>query len=258
MSYLNWQVLGKVGILQINRPEVLNALDSALFEQMLKLLLEVSHDEKISVIILTGAADKAFIAGADIAAMKKMKQRQIVAFCSLGHKVVAALQAGPFITIAAVNGYALGGGLEMAMACDLIYARSGAILGLPEVTLGLIPGFGGSRLLTNAIGERKAKELLLTGKMISAEEALAIGLINGVYPQELLLPRCQEIAESIAKNPFTAVSSAKKSVAHAAASPARSREVDLKLFVNCFNTPEASERMQAFLMKSEKKHVHSR
>lgn len=249
MNALNWQIFGKVGILQINRPEVLNALDFALFEQMQQLLLEVSREEKISVLILTGTGDKAFIAGADIAAMKKMEPQQIINFCSLGHKVATALQAGPFITIAAINGYALGGGLEMAMACDLIYARTGAMLGLPEVTLGLIPGFGGSRLLTHAIGERKAKELLFTGKLISSEEALCCGLINGIYPQEQLLPHCKQIAESIAANPFTAVSSAKKSIAQAYDSPTKSHETDLNLFIKCFNTSEASERMQAFLTK---------
>jgi len=239
---------GRVGILYINRPDVLNALSKNVLEKLLALFKkDLWSSEGLLALIITGVGDRAFIAGADIAEMEKMDRRQIVAYCSLGQKVMAAMRDASFVTIAAVNGYALGGGLEVALACDFIYAKQAVLLGFPEVKLGLIPGFGGLHRLTQAIGERRAKELILTGKMISAEEALPLGLINGIYQEQQLLPHCKEVAELIAGYSQRAVHSIKKAIHASSSYHTKTFELEHKLFVYCFTTQECREQMHAFL-----------
>ncbi len=188
---------GSVGIFKINRPEVLNALNKKLLEEFLLFLDLIPRTQQIKALILTGEGEKAFIAGADIKEMQGMDFLQMKQFCELGQKVTLALENAPFLTVAAVNGYALGGGLEMALACDFIYASKTAKVGLPEVSLGIIPGFGGTQRLARAIGTRLAKEMIMSGKVISAEEAQKLGIINHLSEPQDLLKDCFQIIESI-------------------------------------------------------------
>ena len=169
-----------IATLTINRPTALNALNKSVLEQITFVLREVRHDESVRVLIVTGAGDRAFVAGADIAAMSKMSTVDGLEFSRLGHRVMQTIEDLPIPVIAAVNGFALGGGVELAMACDLIIASEKARFGQPEINLGLIPGFGGTQRLPHRIGQAKARELIMTGDMIDAKAALELGLVNYV------------------------------------------------------------------------------
>ncbi|KKL68762.1 hypothetical protein LCGC14_2121730 [marine sediment metagenome] len=179
MELISFEKRGQTGILKVNRPEALNALNRAVLEELQRFLSSGVSSENIRALIFTGEG-KAFIAGADIKEMQALDGAGIGEFCELGQGVTNSLASLEMVTIAAVNGFALGGGLEMALACDFIYASTGAKLGQPEVTLGIIPGFGGTQRLSRAVGVRLAKELITTGRFLGAEEALRIGLVNKV------------------------------------------------------------------------------
>src|SRR5438105_13288801 len=188
---------GPVATVTVNRPKSLNALNSAT-------LRELTHAVRESVdscraLILTGAGDRAFVAGADIAEMAPMTPWSAREFSELGHVRTALLEDIPCATIAAVNGYALGGGLELAVACDMIFASENAKLGLPEVTLGVTPGFGGTQRLVRLVGKLRAKEIIFTGDMVDAQTACRIGLVNEVVPQAQLLAHCRKVAGKIAE-----------------------------------------------------------
>lgn len=250
MEYLNLEISNDVAILKVNRPQVLNALNGALLKEMQHFLQSTALEKQIKVLILTGAGDKAFIAGADIKEMSSMTQEQMESFSELGQNVANILETAPFITIAAVNGYALGGGLEMALACDFIYASKAAVLGLPEVTLGIIPGFGGTQRLRDAVGNRLAKEMIMTGKKISAEEAKEVGIVNKVCDPVTLIEECKKCAETILKNSFAAVIGVKNAInggqqlGYVAAF-----ELEKNICVGCFNTVERRKAMKTFLEK---------
>src|SRR6266404_2247492 len=173
---------GAIATLTVNRPAALNALNRAVREEMARVIREVRHDASVRVLIVTGAGDRAFVAGADIAAMSKMSASDGLDFSRLGHRVMESFEDLPIPVIAAVNGFALGGGLELALACDLIIARDKARFGQPEINLGLIPGFGGTQRLARRIGLPRARELIYSGDMIDAETALRYGLVNKVVP----------------------------------------------------------------------------
>ncbi len=190
----------QIGMLTINRPKALNALNTETLKELQMAIQEVKDHSEARVLILTGAGDKAFVAGADIGEMKDMNSIEALNFSKLGHLTLNMLENLSIPVIAAVNGYALGGGTEIALACDLIYASENAKFGLPEVTLGVFPGFGGTQRLSRLIGKAKAKELILTGKMITAEEAFKIGIVNQVFPQTSLIEETKRIASQIAKN----------------------------------------------------------
>lgn len=212
MPFINAVTKNSIATVTINRPEVLNVLNEEVFRELLAFLQITAIQNKLKAVILTGAGQKAFIAGADIKAMENMDFNQMLQFCKLGQEVAEALETSPFVTIAAVNGYALGGGLEMALACDFIYASTQAKLGLPETKLGLIPGFGGTQRLTSAIGMRRAKELIYSGAVISAQEAKEIGLVNRVCEPDDLLSDCESAAAKILQNSITAIIKAKQSI----------------------------------------------
>lgn len=249
MKTLAYAVENGVGILKVNRPQVLNALNREVLSE-LKHFLENANGLK--ALILTGEGEKSFIAGADIKEMQKLTQNQVLEFCSLGQSVSHLLENAPFVTIAAVNGYALGGGLEMALACDFIYASRNAKLGLPEVTLGIIPGFGGTQRLSRAVGTRLAKEMILTGKHISAEEALGIGLINRLCEPDQLMEMCIETATRIAKHSGIAVQQGKNAVNYGYPMGMREAlEIERNMFAVCFMTKEREQAMQAFLEKQK-------
>ena len=199
-----------VCVLKINRPQALNALNSALLRELREVLTTISRDPEVRALVLTGEGEKAFIAGADIVEMKDKSPGEAVEFSQLGHEVARLLEAMPKPTIAAVNGFALGGGTEMAIACDFIYASENAVFGQPEVGLGIIPGFGGTFRLPRFVGYPRAKELIFSGRKVKAPEAKEIGLANAVYPLVDLLPKAIEMAQMMADASATAVQKAKE------------------------------------------------
>src|SRR2546429_5490722 len=175
-----------VATLTLDRPKALNALDAATLRELARAIRELRRDESVRAVVVTGAGEKAFSAGADIRAMAAMSAAEGHAYSRLGHEVLGRLEALPVPVVAAVNGIALGGGLELALACDLIVASEKARLGQPEINLGLIPGFGGTQRLVRRIGQTRARELIYLGHMVAAEEALRLGLVNRVVPHERL------------------------------------------------------------------------
>jgi len=193
-----------------NRPKALNALNNALFDELDTALDQINANKDIKVLILTGTGDKAFVAGADIAELVKMNPLQGKYFSRKGQKVFSKLEDLPIPAIAAVNGFALGGGLEAAMGCDFIYASSKALFGLPEINLGLIPGFGGTQRLARRIGINRAKELVFTGKNINPQQAFEYGLINKICEPDKLMEDVLKTAKIIASKGMVALRSAKE------------------------------------------------
>jgi len=234
----------------LNRPDKLNALNDELLGELARTVRELMRDASVRCAILTGAGDKAFAAGADIAAMQSMTAVQAKLFAELGHRVGHALEATHFPVIAAVNGFALGGGCELALACDFIYASEQAKLGQPEVNLGVLPGFGGTQLLARRVGAARARELCMTGDMVGAEEALRIGLVNAVVPHAELLPRVRAVAAKIASKGPLAVAGIKRVVVRGADVPLpTANELEATAFAALFGTYDQREGMMAFLEK---------
>jgi enoyl-CoA hydratase len=194
-----------ISTITVNRPKSLNALNSLTLKELTQAVRECAESR---VIILTGSGDKAFVAGADISEMLPMGPWQAREFSELGHVLTALIEDIPSATIAAVNGYALGGGLELAVACDMIFASENARLGLPEVTLGVTPGFGGTQRLVRLVGKLRAKEMIFTGDWIDAKRAAEIRLVNAVLPREKLLEHCRAMAQKIAQKGPLAVARA--------------------------------------------------
>ncbi len=240
---------GHVVTITLNRPDKLNALNEELLTELARALRDLSRDAGVRCAILTGAG-KAFAAGADIAAMSEMTAVQAKLFADLGHRVGRALEAAHFPAIAAVNGFALGGGCELALACDFIYASDKATLGQPEVNLGVLPGFGGTQLLSRRVGAARARELCMTGDSIGAAEALRIGLVNAVVPHGELLQRVREVATKIASKGPLAVAGIKRVVIRGADVPlATANELESTAFAALFGTQDQREGMRAFLEK---------
>jgi enoyl-CoA hydratase len=212
MSFENiiLEIEDSIATLSFNRPKALNALNNALFDELNIALDEIRANTDIRVLILTGAGEKAFVAGADIAELAKMTPLQGKTFSRKGQKVFAKIEALPIPAIAAVNGFALGGGSEAALACDFIYASERALFGLPEITLGLIPGFGGTQRLARLVGVNRAKEMIFTGKPLKAQEALEYGIVNKVFPHESLMEEALKTAKLIATRGKVALRSAKE------------------------------------------------
>lgn len=248
-KYLLFEKYDKdIGILSINRPEVLNALNLVIIEEMYEFLSRKFLEEKCKALILTGSGEKSFIAGADIKEMNELNTIEMLHFCELGQKVTLALERAPYLTIAAVNGYALGGGLEMALACDFIYASKSAKMGFPEVHLGIIPGFGGTQRLSRAIGTRKAKEMIMSGRTVLADEAFELGIVNKVCDEENLIKDCINIAYEITKNSFTAIRQAKQAIdCGAQMSLTEALELERNMCAVCFDTNERRVGITAFL-----------
>jgi enoyl-CoA hydratase len=241
---------GHVATLTLNRPDKLNALNEELLQELGKHLRDLDLDSEVRVVILTGAGDKAFAAGADIDAMKAMTPTEAKRFAGVGHHVGVGIEGARFPVIAAVNGFALGGGCELALACDFIYASDKAKLGQPEVNLGVIPGFGGTQRLARRVGEARARELCMTGDMVGAEEALRIGLVNAVVPHAELLGKVREVAAKIAAKGPLAIAAVKRVVLRGADVPlATANELEATAFAALFGTDDQREGMAAFLGK---------
>jgi len=250
MAYENILVAreGFVATLTVNRPKSLNALNAKTLREMTGAVREIADHSR--ALILTGAGDKAFVAGADIAEMAPMTPWSAREFSELGHVLTALLEDIPCATIAAVNGYALGGGLELAVACDMIYASENAKLGLPEVTLGVTPGFGGTQRLVRLVGKLRAKEIIFTGEMVDAQTAARIGLVNSVVPQQELLDHCKKVAEKIAQRGPLAIGRAKRLVERGYDMPLRAaNRQEAETFALLFDTQDRAEGMKAFLEK---------
>lgn len=238
-----------VGILTISRPQALNALHTDLLIEMHKVLAGIHYDEEIRVLIITGEG-KAFVAGADISEMAGMSSLDAREFALLGSSVFSTIEEMEKPVIAAVNGFALGGGCELALACDIRLASEKAKLGQPEVGLGITPGFGGTQRLMRIIGPAKAKELIYTGKTIDAQEALNIGLVNHVYPVEALMEEAKKMAKEIAAKAPAAVHFCKRAMNDGYEMDLqRGLQLEADLFALCFSTADQSEGMQAFLEK---------
>jgi len=249
MEMISFEKQGPVGILKFNRPKVLNALNRELLNELEDFLTAQIKSELVRVLIVTGQG-KAFVAGADIKEMQAYDTAAAREFCQLGQRITTLLETLEMITIAAVNGFALGGGLEIALSCDFIYVSNQAKMGLPEVSLGVIPGFGGTQRLSRAVGTRMAQELIATGRAIDAAEALRIGLANAVTEPEELMNKALKTAQSILKNSFAAVCRAKHAVNDGAELViTEALQVEQNYFVDCFTHKDQAEGMAAFVEK---------
>lgn len=244
---------GDLALVTVNRPTKLNALDGEVLQLLLTAIEDLTRDARgpggVRAVVLTGAGDKAFVAGADIAAMRTMGTAQAKSLSDLGHRLGDRMESAPFVVIAAVNGFALGGGCELAMACDLIYASEKAKFGQPEVNLGVIPGFGGTQRLVRRVGVGKARELLFTGDLIDATEAHRIGLIEAIVPHGTVVEHAKGVAKKIAGKGPLAIQQAKAVLRRGDAGLASANELEAQAFAMLFGTDDQKEGMAAFLEK---------
>ncbi len=241
---------GNVAIVTVNRPEKLNALNDATITELGKVFEEVKNDDEIYVAILTGAGEKAFVAGADIKELNAMNVVGGEAMSAKGQAVFNAIENLGKPVIAAVNGYALGGGCELAMACHIRLASDKAVFGQPEVNLGIIPGYGGTQRLARLVNPGRALEYILTGDMINAEEAFRVGLVNHVYSANELMNKAMELAEKIASKGQIAVRMAVKAVvATKETSQNEGQKLEAGLFAVCMGSEDFKEGTSAFLEK---------
>jgi enoyl-CoA hydratase len=241
---------GDVAVIKFNRPKALNAINPQVLEEMNDALDKIEQEGKARVLILTGEGDKAFVAGADIGHMANFSPLEALKFSQQGHELGFRLEKLPIPVIACVNGFALGGGTEIAMACDFIYASENAKFGQPEINLGIMPGFGGTQRLSRLVGKAITKELCMTGGMISANEAKEIGLVNKVFPVDELWEKTMKTAKVIASKGRVSLRAVKRCVD-------RGYDLDLKnacfmetdSFGICTASPDGKEGMMAFLEK---------
>ncbi len=250
MSMVELREEGPIAIVTINKPKLLNALCTNVLNELKELFEKIKLNKKIKTVIITGAGEKAFVAGADISQMENMTTEQGYRYSTLGQEIFALIENLPQPVIAAVNGYALGGGFELAMSCDLIIASNKAKFGLPEVTLGIIPGYGGTQRLSRIIGKRKALELILTGEIIDSKKAEQLGILNSVVEHEKLIDYCMELAQKISNKGQIAVRAAKEAVVKGSNSDLNSAlAIENSLFGLCFATEDRKEGIKAFLEK---------
>ncbi|MGY5351757.1 enoyl-CoA hydratase/isomerase family protein [Wenyingzhuangia sp. IMCC45533] len=238
----------KIALITINAPKTLNALNSKIIKALHDVLYDFKYDDNVRVVIITGAGEKAFVAGADIKEFASFSKKQGEELSQKGHDLLfnkIAKYSKP--VIAAVNGFALGGGLELAMACHLRVISDSANMGQPEVSLGLIPGYGGTQRLTQLVGKGKAFEMILTGQMIGANEALSLGLANYVVSQEKLLSKATDLAYKMIANSPNAIKNSIKAINNTYGNIGLQNEVEL--FGQCFGTKDFEEGVAAFLEK---------
>lgn len=250
MSNVLCKIEGALAEVTINRPKALNALNSETLQELGQVIQELAGNKEVGVVIITGAGEKAFVAGADITQMKDMNAIEGREFGRLGQKVFSAIETMPQVVIAAVNGFALGGGCELAMACDIRLASKNAKFGQPEVTLGITPGFAGTQRLPRLVGRAIAKELIYTGDMIDAEEAYRIGLVNKVYEPEELMDKAREMAKRILSRGMIAVQLCKAAINNGMNMDTESAyNYEAEVFGLCFATEDQKEGMTAFVEK---------
>ncbi len=253
MSLVTTSTSDGICTVKINRPDKLNAMNTDVARELVKTFTDLGKNDDVKVIILTGEGEKAFSAGADIEYMSKITPDESVEYAKLGQLVTNTIELVKQPTIAAVNGFALGGGCEVAMSCDIRLAADTAKLGQPEVTIGVPPGWGGTQRLMRIVGIAKAKELVYTGRMVKADEAKEIGLVNHVYPLASLMEEATKLAQSIAAQSTMGVQMSKMAI-----NKGRNADLDTGLGLellawrNCFTHPDREERMTAFVNKSKK------
>ena len=252
MEYKNilFTVEDGLATVTFNRPKALNAMNSETMAELLSAVTHCKNDESISVLILTGTGEKAFVAGADISEMQDMKPYQALAFMEMGQETLRLLETIPKPSIAAVNGYALGGGTEIALACDLRFASERAVFGQPEILIGLIPGWGGTQRLPRIIGTGRAKEMIMSGEQVDAKRAYEIGLINRLYPADQLLGETRKFALKLTSLPGFALKMVKHSInfGYDLALDNATR-LEAECCAQCFATDDQKEGMKAFLAK---------
>ena len=249
MSFVKYEPMGDIAYLTIDRPSALNALNAQVLSDLSDALDGIDLNT-VRCVIVRGAGEKSFVAGADIAQMKGLTKAEGEAFGKKGNDVFRRLETLPIPTIAAVNGFALGGGCELSMSCDIRICADTAVFGQPETGLGITPGFGGTQRLARLVGPGMAKQLIYSAKNIKADEALRIGLVNAVYPLEELMPAAEKLAATIAKNAPIAVRACKKAINDGLQVDMDAAVViEEKLFGSCFETEDQKEGMGAFLEK---------
>ena len=251
MGFVDYEVEGAVGVITINRPKALNALNSAVLDD-LEAVLDAVDLEAVRALVLTGAGEKSFVAGADIGEMSTLTKAEGEAFGKKGNDVFRKIETFPIPVIAAVNGFALGGGNEIAMSCDIRICSDNALFGQPEVGLGITPGFGGTQRLARLVSPGMAKQIIFSNSNIKADEAYRIGLVNAVYPQEELLPAAKKMAARIAKQAPIAVRACKKAINDGLqVDMDQALVIEEKLFGSCFETYDQQEGMANFLRKKD-------
>ena len=253
MEFINYEVDSAVAVLTINRPKALNALNSAVLDELNAALDAIDLNE-VRALIITGAGEKSFVAGADIGAMSTLTKAEGEAFGKKGNGVFRKIETLPIPVIAAVNGFALGGGCEISLACDIRICSENAVFGQPEVGLGITPGFGGTQRLARTVGVGMAKQMIYTARNIKAPEALRIGLVNAVYPIEELLVAAKKMASMIASNAPIAVRNCKKAINDGLQTDIESGvAIEEKLFGDCFETEDQRYGMAFFLDRNKDK-----
>lgn len=253
MEFINYEAESAVAVLTINRPKALNALNSAVLDEINEAIDAVDLNT-IRALIITGAGEKSFVAGADIGEMSTLTKEQGEAFGKKGNDVFRKIETLPIPVIAAVNGFALGGGCELSMACDIRICSENAVFGQPEVGLGITPGFGGTQRLARTVGVGMAKQLIYTARNIKSAEALRIGLVNAVYPLEELMPAAKKMAGMIASNAPIAVRNCKKAINYGLQTDIdNALVIEEKLFGDCFETEDQKYGMAFFLDRNKEK-----
>jgi enoyl-CoA hydratase len=253
MAYKTILVDIKEGVasLSFNRPDKLNALNREMAGELRQAVEEIAQDPSVRVLVLSGQG-RSFMAGADITNFVGMDPLAARGFAQRAHAVLSRLESLEIPVIAAVHGYALGGGLEIALACDFIYAAAGTKFGLPEITLGFIPGVGGTQRLARLVGRSITKEIIMTGRFLEAEEARTFGLVARVFPEETLLEETEKIAQTLAKKGRMALKAAKQAVDRGAdIDLATGCSLEIDLFALCFASPDVQEGVRAFLEKRQ-------
>lgn len=253
MEYIVYEQKGQYGIITISREKALNALNSTVLEE-LDACLDAVNLEEVRCLILTGAGEKSFVAGADIGEMSGLTKTEGEVFGKKGNAVFRRLEVFPIPVIAAINGFALGGGCEIAMSCDIRICSDNAVFGQPEVGLGITPGFGGTQRLARLVGPGMAKQMIYTARNIKAEEALRIGLVNAVYTQEELLGAAEKMAKSIAQNAPIAVRNCKAAINEGLdVTMDEAIAIEERLFGDCFETEDQKYGMAFFLDRNKEK-----
>jgi enoyl-CoA hydratase len=248
MRYAKLERIGKVVVLTVSRPEALNALNAEVLTDLAAALDTLTRNDRC--LVITGSGEKAFVAGADIALMRNQNKTEAMAFARQGSDLFRRIEQLQIPVIAAVNGYALGGGFELALACDIRLASENAVFALPEVTLGIIPGFGGTQRISRAIGVSMAKELLYTGRRMKAQEAKDCGLVNRVFAPEALMSGAIDLATDIAANAPIAIRAAKAAANLCSETNLETGlEAAMHLYVGCYETQDQQNAMTAFVEK---------
>ncbi|MBO6147462.1 MAG: enoyl-CoA hydratase/isomerase family protein [Lachnospiraceae bacterium] len=251
MGFVDYEVKGSYAVITINREQALNALNSEVLDDLDKVISGIDTDT-VRAVVLTGAGEKSFVAGADIGEMSTLSKSEGEAFGKKGNDIFRKIETCPIPFIAAVNGFALGGGCEISMSCDIRIASESAVFGQPEVGLGITPGFGGTQRLARLVGPGMAKQLIYTARNIKADEALRIGLVNAVYPAEELMEQAEKLASTIAGNAPIAVRACKKAINDGLDLPMdEAIALEEKLFGSCFESEDQREGMANFLRKKD-------